>query len=52
MELVDLAFKGAGDVGSSHPAWSGRQLRFLARCLTEALHDALRVAESCGRRLA
>ncbi|MFJ8022011.1 hypothetical protein [Streptomyces sp. NPDC096311] len=26
-------------------------LRFLAECLTGALHDALRVAESRGRRL-
>lgn len=33
------------------PEAPDHELRFLAQRLTEALHDALRVAESCGLRL-
>ncbi|WP_307808377.1 hypothetical protein [Streptomyces oryzae] len=35
----------------SEPKVSVRELRFLVKCLCQALRDALRVAESRGRRL-
>ncbi|MGO4758096.1 hypothetical protein AB4212_57440, partial [Streptomyces sp. 2MCAF27] len=45
-ELLGHAAEMLGD----HKA-SALELRFLAKCLCEALHDALRVAESRGERL-
>ncbi|MDW6063161.1 hypothetical protein SAZ11_40565 [Streptomyces sp. FXJ1.4098] len=41
----------AGEMLCDHRA-DVRELRFLAKCLCEALRDALRVAESRGGRLA
>ncbi|MER5915230.1 hypothetical protein ABT124_33465 [Streptomyces sp. NPDC001982] len=53
MESVQLGMGGQllGHAREILPDIPNGELRFLTECLTRALDDALRVAESRGRRL-